>query len=503
MAEFDSSAPVLVGVGEASNRNAPLDWPSPCHLAGAAIKAALADCGQAAAMAEAIDCIAAIRTFEDSGLKMGTGAPDNVPQAYANHAGIAPTTFVYADVGGQSPQALVGEFAGAVTCGQYRAVVIAGAEAIGTAKRARKQSTQLNWNLPSATPFENRISDFPILSRTEIRHGIISMPLAYSLIETARRGLMGLDLGQYQTEMSRLWSAFSEKSLAREHAQFANSRDVDDLSGAADGNYRLTEIYRRWLVAQDAVDVGGALIVTTAGLARELGISPDKMIWLAASAEAAEPPISERENLSGSDAQNFAVNAVLDQAGLNAADLGPIDIYSCFPCAVFAAVDTMQVPQRALGEYTLTGGLTFFGGPGNGYSLHALAAMVQALRRDGSKPGLLTANGGVMSKQAAGIYTASQPKTPWPGTTHGYHAPSKTIGDAPQGKAKILTYTRPVANDVPGDATLLLAMENGTRALAILDAGAIGADTDILGCMVNVTAADEAAGEKRNIAALA
>jgi hypothetical protein len=46
-------------------------------------------------------------------------------------------------------------------------------------------------------------------------------------------------------------------------------------------------------------------------------------------------------------------------------------------------------------------------------------------------------------------------------------------------------------------------MENGTRALAVLGADAIGADTDILGRMVDVTAADVAAGEKRNIAALA
>ncbi len=497
MAGFDQNAPVLVGVGEASNPNAQLSWPSPSQIAGAAIKVALSDCGQATAMAAAIDCIAAIRTFEDSGLKMGTGSPDNVPQSYAGHAGINPGSFVYADVGGQSPQALVSEFAEAVSRGEYRAVVIAGAEAIGTAKRARKQGVELDWNEPSETPFDNRISDFPILSRAEIRHGIVSMPLAYSLIETARRGRMELDLARYQTEMSRLWSAFSEKSLDREHAQFARKWNVDDLDNAADGNYRLTEMYRRWLVAQDAVDVGGALILTTAGTARALNIAPDKMIWLAASAEAAEPPISQRRNLSGSDAQIFAVNAALDQAGFTASELGPIDIYSCFPCAVFAAADIMQVPPRAPGDYTLTGGLTFFGGPGNGYSLHGIAAMVQAMRQDGRRPGLLTANGGVMSKQAAGIYTASQPHQPWAGTQRGYQAVSLTVADAPQGTGKILTYTRPVASDVTGDATLLLEMENGMRALAVLDAAAIDANTDILARRVDVTA-----GEKRNFAAL-
>ena len=36
-----------------------------------------------------------------------------------------------------------------------------------------------------------------------------------------------------------------------------------------EGNYPLTDIYRKWHVAQDAVDLGGAIILTSAGKARE------------------------------------------------------------------------------------------------------------------------------------------------------------------------------------------------------------------------------------------
>ncbi|MFC4293328.1 hypothetical protein ACFOWX_12965 [Sphingorhabdus arenilitoris] len=495
MADFDERAPVLVAVGEASGRSLGLEWPSPTDLTSAAIKTALDDSGQGAALTAAIDCIAAIRSFEDSGVSMGTGSPENVPQAYAHAAGIAPQHFIYADIGGQSPQAIVSEMAGAVRRGEYRAVVIAGGEANGTAKRARKQGKQLDWRQPSDIAFDNRLSSYPILSRAEIRHAVISMPLAYSLIETARRVRLGLSPAEYDGEMAQLWAAFSARSLGRDHAQFAKDWTAEALQSDADGNYQLTQIYRRWMVAQDAVDVAGALILTTAGMARQLGIAEDKMIWLTGAAEAADVPLSERANIAGSDALSFAAQAALDQAGVTAAQLGPVDIYSCFPCAVFAAIDAVGAPERPLGDYTLTGGLSFFGGPGNGYALHSLTAMVQALRQNGEKPAMVTANGGVMSKQAIGIYSAVQPARPWTGEVAGGYQPATAALDhMPSGKGRVLSYCQPVVKDVPGAATLLLEMEHGARALAMMAEPPPG---DLAGAIVRVTA-----GEKRHQAAL-
>ncbi len=495
MADFDSTAPVIIGVGEASRKTVPGEWPSPRELAGAAIRAALADTGQAQAVAAAIDTIAAIRTFEDSGVSMGTGSPDNVPEAFGAAGGISADRLIYADVGGQSPQAMVNELAGAIRRGEIGCAVIVGAEANGTAKRARKQGVTLDWRLPSDTPFDNRLSDFPILGRTEIRHGIISMPLAYSLLENARRLTLGKSCEDYSADMAQLWSAFAQKSLSRDHAQFASGWSAQALSGDADGNYWLTDIYRRWHVAQDAVDLGGAIILSSAGRSREMGVAPDRMVWLAGASETKEPPLSERADLVSPNALDYALHAALDQAGVASAELGPIDIYSCFPVAVFAAIDRLGDPARPPGDYTLTGGLSFFGGPGNGYSLYGLAAMVDALRRDGSKLGLVTANGGVMSKQAMGIYTARQPVRAWQGEpAKSYTAKKVALAEAPQGKARILTFARPVVKGALGNATLIAQMENGARALAVLEGAE---DADLGGMTVDITA-----GEKRHIAQL-
>lgn len=495
MTDFDSTAPVIIGVGEASRRTVPGDWPSPRELAGAAIKAALADTGQPQAVAAAIDTIAAIRTFEDSGVSMGTGSPDNVPEAFGAEGGVSADRLIYADVGGQSSQAMVNELAGAIRRGEIEVALIVGAEANGTAKRARKAGFELDWRLPSTISFDNRLSSFPILNRTEIRHGIVSMPLAYSLLENARRMALGKSREDYAADMAQLWSAFSQKSLHRDHAQFARRWNADELMSEAEGNYQLTDIYRRWHVAQDAVDLGGALILTSAGKARELGVEPGKMVWLAGAAETKEPPLSERADLVNPKALDHAMQAALDQAGVAPADLGPVDIYSCFPVAVLAAVDRRGDAARAPGDYTLTGGLSFFGGPGNGYPLYSLAAMVEALRRDGSKPAMVTANGGVMSKQAVGIYTAAQPTRAWGGEIARGYAPKCVELDAtPQGKARILTFVRPVTKGVAGPATLLLEMASGGRAMAVADNAP---DIDLGGFDVEVTP-----GEKRHHATL-
>ena len=372
MSEFDANAPVIIGVGEASRKTVPGDWPSPRELAGAAIKQALADTGQAEAISAAIDTIAAIRTFEDSGVSMGTGSPDNVAEAFGAAGGISAPRLIYADVGGQSPQAMVNELAGEIRRGETQVAIIVAAEANGTAKRARKAGVELDWKLPSDAPFDNRLSSFPILSRTEIRHGIISMPLAYSLLENARRLDLRISREDYLVRMAELGAAMSVKSLTREHAQFANHFTASDLVREVDGNYALTDIYRKWHVAQDAVDLSGAIILTSAGKAREMGVADDRMVYLAGAAETKEQPYSERADLVNPLALDYALHAALDQAGFAPTDMGPVDIYSCFPVAVFAAVDTLGDPARSLGDYTLTGGLNFFGGPGNGYAVYSM-----------------------------------------------------------------------------------------------------------------------------------
>ena len=91
--------------------------------------------------------------------------------------------------------------------------------------------------------------------------------------------------------------------------------------------------------------------------------------------------------------------SALELAGLGIDDIDLIDIYSCFPSAVQVAAAEIGIstadPARPL---TVTGGLTFAGGPWNNYVMHSIATMAEKLVQAPGTRGLITANGGYLTK---------------------------------------------------------------------------------------------------------
>jgi acetyl-CoA C-acetyltransferase len=56
---------------------------------------------------------------------------------------------------------------------------------------------------------------------------------------------------------------------------------------------------------------------------------------------------------------------------------------------------------------TVTGGMPYFGGAGNNYSLHAICQMVELLRQDPEKIGMIQALSWFISKHSIGIYSGA------------------------------------------------------------------------------------------------
>lgn len=501
----DPKAPVLIGVGEASGaklkQSQGLEWPSTVDLASAAIAEALADSGAGEKLAASIDCLLSIRLFYDSGVPHDCGSPENLPEVVAKASGLDPAHLLYGDVGGQSPQKHLNKLACQVHDGQYKAVMLSSAENMGTVKRARRSGHELDWSQPATREMTDLITtEDKMLTAYEWRQGIVSMPMAYGIVENARRARLGMNRVSYAKGMAELWEAFAGVSLTRDHAQFARDWTAEELLADDHGNYRLNDPYRRWMVAQDAVELGAAVILTTAGYAAELGIAEDKMIYLHSGSDASVPLMSHQDDLSISPAMEVAFPKALELAELSATDLGPIDIYSCFPVAVSLAMDALGSPDRPLSSYTLTGGLSFFGGPGNSYSAHGIVALVQALRKDGSKPGMISANGGVINKESVGIYAAQPVAGGW---TPDRIAEPVRIPKPDHvkeehyfnGKAVIKSYVMPYGKASRGAASLWLEDEQGLPAIGVLpDAPE---DADLIGLAVDVIAADD-----RNVAKL-
>ena len=120
---------------------------------------------------------------------------------------------------------------------------------------------------------------------------------------------------------------------------------------------------------------------------------------------------SNRDNFHSSPAIRLAGGKCLELTGFTPDDIDMIDVYSCFPVAV-------QIACRELGfdmnrPLTVTGGLTFAGGPLNNYVMHSIARMAQLLRENPGKRGMITANGGYITKHAFGIYSTEAPERPF------------------------------------------------------------------------------------------
>jgi acetyl-CoA C-acetyltransferase len=109
----------------------------------------------------------------------------------------------------------------------------------------------------------------------------------------------------------------------------------------------------------------------------------------------------------------MAVERALEAAETGLADIDLFDFYSCFPIAVFNVRDGLGLAADDPRPLTVTGGLPYFGGAGNNYSMHAVAAMVRALRERPGAKGLVAANGGFLSKYSVGIYSTAP--APWRG----------------------------------------------------------------------------------------
>ncbi|WP_156188197.1 hypothetical protein [Arsenicicoccus sp. oral taxon 190] len=100
-----------------------------------------------------------------------------------------------------------------------------------------------------------------------------------------------------------------------------------------------------------------------------------------------------------------AARSALEVAGAGLDEVRHLDLYSCFPIAVSAVCDGLGLAPDDPRGLTLTGGLPYFGGPGNDYAMHAIASAVRRLRCTPGDFALTTGNGGVLSKYSVGVWS--------------------------------------------------------------------------------------------------
>jgi acetyl-CoA C-acetyltransferase len=203
--------------------------------------------------------------------------------------------------------------------------------------------------------------------------------------------------------------------------------------------------------------------------------------------------IGERAELHTSPAIRMAGARVLELTGMGVDDMHLVDVYSCFPSAVQIAARELGLPigdaERPL---TVTGGLTFAGGPWNNYVSHSIATMAEKLTAAPGQMGLITANAG-LTKHSFGVYSATPPRHEfrWEDMQPAVDAEPTCVGEVDwSGVGIVESWTTPFTRDGTAEkAFLAVCTPAGARALVVItDADEAVASTrgDIAGAGVTV-----------------
>jgi acetyl-CoA C-acetyltransferase len=457
----DPRTPVLIGTGQLSHRvdrgEAPLE---PVDLVVEAARRAATDTGAGDAALTGIDAIHIVSMlswrYRDPGALV------------AERVGAAPRDTSLSGMGGNSPQTLVNQTCLDIQAGRADLVLLGGAEAWRTRMAARSADQPLDWTVQDDDVPKARAStaDVAMSAPGEQARGVVMPVQVYPIFEQAHRIGLGRSLEDHLVVISELWSSFSEVASTNPHAWIQRHWSAEEIRTPSEDNRWIGFPYTKVMNSNNAVEQGAAVLLCSAERAAALGVPRDRWVFPHSGTDAHDHYFpSEREDLGASPAMRLAGRAALDLAGIGVDDLAHVDLYSCFPSAV-------EIAARELGlgldrQLTVTGGLSFAGGPWNNYVMHSIAAMSDVLRGDPGSLGLVTANGGFITKHAFGVYSTEPPATPF------RHAepqaevdalPRRVLNEAPDGPIEVEAWTVVHGREGPQTGLVVGLLADGQRA---------------------------------------
>ncbi len=479
--------PVLVAHGQVNHREAaPDNTLEPVDLMVAAAREA-AD----PRVLEAVDSIRVVNLlsvhYRDPALLLG------------QRLGIEKFTTKYSGIGGNVPQTLVNRACVDIQRGRADVVLIAGAEMWRTRTQLRKEGQRL-----TATEQDNSIpqpegsdENVPMAGESEIRIKLDRPAYIYPMFEQALRISTGESVEDHRRRVGRLWARFNEVAVHNPNAWIRKPATAEEISEPSPSNRMVSWPYTKLMNSNNMVDQGAALVLTSVESSTRLGIPSDRWVYPYAGTDAHDTySISERAELHRSPSIRIGGARALELAGLGIDDMDYVDVYSCFPSAVQVAANELGLPvDDPARELTVTGGLTFAGGPWNNYVAHSIAAMAQLLTDNPGRRGLITANGGYLTKHSFGVYGTEPPKAEfrWEDVQADVdREPTRTAAVEWEGVGTIEAWTTPFDREGrPEKAFLAVRTPDERRTLAVITDPAAAAATvheDIGGAKVTVAA---------------
>jgi hypothetical protein len=392
------STPVVIGVGQVTDRNDdPAEARDPLALITDALARAAEDANlgnRTLAEVDAIDVVNVVSWLYD-----------DIAGQVAAAVGARPRHAEHSAWGGNQPTQLLERSAERVAKGDSHLAVVCGGEAFRSMEKGLKSGHMPTWPPPPAGA--EGIDVRAQVPPAAWDHGLRLPSDVYPLYENAYRHTRGQSLAESQHWSARLWSRMSAVAAENPGAWLREPRSPDDIETVSAGNRMVAFPYPKLMNALLSVNQAGAVIVADTETAARLGVPETRWVYVWGGAGAQDPEdILARVGYDRSPSMEASLDDALAVAGVDAGAVDAWELYSCFPCVPKMALDVLGLPADT--DISVTGGLTFFGGPANAYMLHAIDAMTRRIReRDGT--GLLYGQGGFVTKHHA-LVLAREPR---------------------------------------------------------------------------------------------
>ena len=406
MVKMVINTPVIIGAAQIKQRkdvDQPLD---PLTLVAKACQKAIAMSG-----------VDGLRDIIDT-LYMSTISSwiyEDTSEKLSSLLGIKPVQKYIAPISGNTPQLLVNKAARAISLKKNKVILIAGGEASYSRYRASKGKITLDWpKIPTVAANKANKAIIFYLSKFENSYKLTNPTYIYALIETALRAASSKSLKEHLVHIGKRYERFSSIASQNPYAWIQSQFNAEEIITSSSVNRIVCHPYTKRMVANLYVDQAAALIMTNENIAQNLGI--DRKFWVYPMGGADLNNIfymTQRPQLYDSPAIREASNLALKQAGLRLNDIDAFDLYSCFPCMVEIARQEIGIPEGDSRDLTITGGLSFFGGPFSSYAMHPIVTATEMIQKNPDMKIMVLANGGYNTSESIGIYGNEPPAEDW------------------------------------------------------------------------------------------
>ena len=464
---------MLVGAATASAEE------EPTELMARALEAAAADSGAPCLMAD-VDRIA---------VPQGTWSYPDPARLVAERVGASRARTHLTELG-IPQQVLINQALSAIAAGESEVAVVVGGEA---RRWARLRPDVGETPQPGARPDVVHHRRGPLLEPVEEAHRLWEPVQQYAMIDNALRHAEGKSPSEHRAEIAELWSRFNRVASTHPGAAFPGPMSPGEIDTPTPRNRPLAFPYNKWHSSQWTVDQAASLVFCSAEAATRLGVEADRWVHpLAGLYSSHAVSLLARRRPQTWPAMAVLAEAAVARTGRPLAEAEVVEVYSCFPAAV-------RVQQRALaldvdGTPTVTGGMTFAGGPFNNFVLQATAAVVGAVRSRPGHLGVVTTVSGLLTKPGLAVWSALPDGRPPHLADLGRAAKARTevvdvVGtlDGYRGGATVVTYTVTYDGLEPARVVALCDTDDGRRCVALSDDGDLAARAvveELIGCRV-------------------